>query len=407
MRQYTPEGAFKAFENHLQRLKDMGVSILWIMPINPIGEKNRKGTLGSEYSVKDYYAINPEFGSMDDFKHLVNKIHDMGMHVIVDWVANHSAWDNPLVKQHPEWYIKNREGNFEPTPWRDYDDIIDFDYDQPGLRKYMTNALKYWVKEANINGYRCDVASFVPLDFWENARAELSRMKPVFMLAEATDRDLHKRAFDMTYSWSLWDNLHAITVNHASVSGLTEGYIAENVSIWPKDAYRMNFIENHDKNSWEGTQYTNFGKGLNAAIVLTATIDGMPLIYSGQEAGLNRSLNFFERDPIQWKQDTIGQIYTKLFHLKHDNQALWNGKWGGEMERIKNDNMKQVIAFAREKNGDKVITIVNLSDKAVSVKLDTQYDKGAYTELFTNAKVALKGDDKLSLQPWSYMVLVK
>lgn len=345
VRQYTPAGTFKAFETHLPRLKNMGIDILWIMPVNPIGEKNRKGTLGSEYAVKDYYGVNSEFGTLTDFKHLVSTAHSMGMHVILDWVANHSAWDNALVTQHPDWYIKNREGTFESTPWRDYDDIIDFDYSQLGLRNYMTDAMKYWIKETDLDGFRCDVASFVPIDFWEAARKELDQVKPVFMLAEAADRDLHKRAFDMTYSWLLWDDLHAITTKGGSVDALTGGYIAEQVSIWPRNAYRLNFTDNHDKNAWEGNQYSNFGKGLPAAIVLTVTMDGMPLIYSGQEAGLDHSLRFFDKDPIQWKPDTIAGIFTKLFRLKHTNQAIWNGKWGGEMERIKNDKMSQVISF--------------------------------------------------------------
>jgi glycosidase len=407
IRQYTQAGTFEAFETQLQRLKDMGVDILWLMPINPIGEKNRKGTLGSYYSVKDYYGINPEFGNMDDFKHLVRAIHAMGMHVIIDWVANHSAWDNVLVKEHPDWYIKNREGNFESTPWRDYDDIIDFDYDKPGLRKYMIDAMKYWVKETGIDGFRCDVASFVPVDFWEQARLELNKIKPVFMLAEAADRDLQKRAFDMTYSWALWDALHAITVNHASVDGLTGGYIAEHVSIWPRNAYRMNFVDNHDKNAWEGTQYLNFGKGLYAAIVLDCTMDGMPMLYSGDEAGLNRSLSFFEKDPIEWKQDTIGGIYTKLFHLKHGNKALWNGSYGGEMVRLKNDQMNKVVSFVREKDGDKVITIVNLSDSTCRAQPETKFDMGDYTEVFTNNNYTLTGKDSFKLEAWSYLVLVK
>lgn len=407
IRQYTTEGTFKAFENHLQRLRDMGVDILWIMPIHPIGEKGRKGTLGSPYSVKDYYGINPEFGDMESFKHLIDTIHAMGMHVIIDWVANHSARDNQLVTDHPDWYIKGRDNNFVSTPWRDYDDIIDFDYSQPGLREYMTNAMKYWLKETDIDGFRCDVASFVPIDFWENTRAELDKIKPVFMLAEAADRDLHQHAFDMTYSWALWDALHNITSGHSSIDALTGGYIAEHVSIWPKNAYRMNFTDNHDKNAWEGATYTNFGKGLHAAIVLTGTMDGMPMMYSGQEAGLNHALPFFEKEPIQWKEDTVGKIYTKLFHLKHDNEALWNGKWGGEMVRIKNDKMQQVISFVREKNNSKVITVVNLSNEHVKTNLETQYDKGNYRELFTNKEYTLTENLSLDLAPWSYYVLVK
>lgn len=407
IRQYTPEGTFKSFEQHLQRLKDMGVDVLWIMPIHPIGKLGRKGRLGSPYSVQDYYGINPEFGDMQSFKHLVDTAHRLGMHVIIDWVANHSARDNQLVTEHPDWYLKGRDGNFISTPWRDYDDIIDFDYSRPALRQYMTNAMKYWVKETGIDGFRCDVASFVPIDFWENVRGELDAIKPVVMLAEAADRDLHKRAFDATYSWALWDALHNITINRAPVDLLAGGYIAEHVSIWPREGYRMNFVENHDKNAWEGTTSANFGRGLHAAIVLTCTMDGMPMMYSGQEAGLDHALPFFEKDVINWKNDTTGSIYTKLFHLKHTNRALWNGNEGGEMVRLKNDKMKQVISFVREKDNDKVITAVNLSNEPANTTVETLYDKGRYRELFTGKEYTLTGTDSFDLAPWSYLVLVK
>ena len=208
VRQYTPEGTFKAFEKHLPRLKNMGIDIIWLMPIHPIGEKYRKGKLGSYYAVKDFKGVNPEFGNMQDFKHLVDEIHKLGMYVIIDWVGNHSAWDNSLAKEHPDWYTKNRDGNFQPTPWYDWDDVIDFDYNHPEFRKYMTGALKFWVKEANVDGYRADVAGFIPVDFWENARKELDEIKPVFMLAEWESRDLYKKSFDMTYSWTLFDKLN-------------------------------------------------------------------------------------------------------------------------------------------------------------------------------------------------------
>ena len=406
IRQYTPEGTFSAFEAHLPRLKELGVDILWLMPIHPIGEKNRKGTLGSYYAVKDYLGVNPEFGTIQDLRHLVDKIHAMGMYVILDWVGNHTAWDNALASAHPDWYIKTREGNFQSTPWRDYDDIIDFDYDSPELRKYMTEALKFWVREVGIDGYRCDIASFMPIDFWEQARKELDAIKPVFMLAEAADRDLHKRAFDMTYAWQLWDHLHNIAVKGASLSGLTMGYIAEHVSIWPHDAYRMNHVTNHDKNSWEGTLKDNFGDALEAAIVLTGTMEGMPLIYSGQEAGLDRPLNFFDKDEILWRDHPIGALYKILFELKHDNPALWNGKWGGVMERIRNDQMDQVVSFVRERGDNKVVTIVNYSAKPAQVTLDTKYDQGSYREVFTDRRVELESQFKLAMKPWSYSVLV-
>ena len=383
----------------------MGINIIWLMPVQPIGVINRKGSLGSYYSVKDYLKVNPEFGTDADFRSLVKAIHAQEMYVILDWVANHSSWDNMLATQHPEWYTKSREGRFQPTPWRDYDDIIDFDYSQPGLRKYMTEALKFWVKEYDIDGYRCDVASFVPIDFWENARKELDAIKPVFMLAEAEDKELHRRAFDATYNWTLWNILHQIAINNKSVKTLGEAYIAEHVSIFPKEGIRMNFIDNHDKNSWEGNQYSNFGPALKAVTVFTVMMDGMPMVYSGQEAGLNRSLLFFEKDPIVWKKHENEALYTTLFALKHKNQALWNGKYGGEMVRIMNDKMDQIISFVREKNGDKVITLINLSREKVQVSFDTSYDAGTYINLFSGKPQQISKKMTLTMEAWEYLVL--
>jgi cyclomaltodextrinase / maltogenic alpha-amylase / neopullulanase len=406
IRQYTPEGTFKAFETHLPRLKELGIDILWLMPINPIGIKNRKGTLGSGYSVKDYYAVNPEFGTLDDLKALVKKIHGMGMHVIIDWVANHSAWDNNLVREHPEWYSKTADGNFQPTPWYDWDDIIDFDYDNPGIRKYMTEVMKYWVKEADIDGYRCDVAGFLPVDFWENVRLELDAIKPVFMLAEWESRDLHKKAFDMTYSWSLWDKMKDAATGKKGIGGLVE-YLAHDVNTFPADAYRMTFTDNHDKNSWEGNQYSNFGDGLEACMILACTVNGMPLVYSGQEAGLNRSLKFFDKDTIGWKQHPFFDIYKKLFALRHKNQALWSGAWGGGMVRIFNNKPAQVISFSREKNGNKVIPVINFSESPVTVMLNDKYQAGTYTDLFTGKSYTLIGDDEIELPEWGFLVLFK
>jgi len=406
LRQYTPEGTFKAFEAHLPRLKEMGIDIIWLMPIHPIGIEKRKGTLGSYYSVKDYYGVNPEFGTKGEFKALVAKIHAMGMHVILDWVANHSSWDNELVKKHPEWYSKTADDNFQPTPWYDWEDIIDFDYDQPGIREYMTKAMKYWVSETDIDGYRCDVAGFMPIDFWENLRTELDQIKPVFMLAEWESRDLHKKAFDMTYSWSLWDKMYAAAKDGKGISGLIE-YMAHDVSTFPTDGYRMTFTDNHDKNSWEGNQYLNFGDALEASMILAATVNGMPLVYSGQEAGLDRSLKFFEKDEIIWKDHPFAGIYKTLFNLKHKNQALWNGKYGGEMIRIFNDKPTQVISFSREKNGDQVVIIVNYSDKVATVKLDSKTQIGSYSDLFTKAAHTLKNNDSITLGPWKYLVLEK
>jgi 1,4-alpha-glucan branching enzyme len=405
-RQFSNEGTFKAVEEQLPRLKDLGVDIIWLMPIHPIGVIKRKGTLGSEYSVKDYRAVNPEFGTLGDLRSLVKKIHSMGMHVILDWVANHSSWDNALAKEHPDWYTKTPDGEFQPTPWYDWDDVIDFDYNIPAMRRYMTEAMKYWVKEADIDGFRCDVAGFIPVDFWENLREELDAIKPVFMLAEWESRDLYKRSFDMTYSWSLWDKLKDATVNKKGIGGLVE-YLAHDVNTVPPDAYRMTFTENHDKNSWEGNQYSNFGEGLEACMVFCTAVRGMPLIYNGQEAGLDHSLKFFDKDTITWKPHPFAILYKKLFTLKHNNQALWNGSWGGDMVRIYNDQPGSVISFAREKNRNRVISIFNFSERAVSVKLRAKYYAGDYTDYFTGKSLALNENNTLQLAPWGYMLLVK
>ena len=407
IRQFTPDGTFNAVLSHLPRLKDMRIDIIWLMPVNPIGKENRKGTLGSYYSVQDFRGINPEFGTEEEFKTLIHAIHAQGMHVILDWVAHHSSWDNPLVEQHPEWYMRNRDGNFLSTRWRDYDDIIDFDYQQPGLRKYMEETMVYWLEKYDIDGFRCDLASFIPLDFWENVREKLAEIKPVFMLAESQDRELHRNAFDATYAWTLWDTLREIANHEAPLSKLTEGYIAEHVSTFPKEGIRINFTDNHDKNSWEGNPSENFGEALEACMVLTTMMDGMPLVYNGQEAGNSRSLSFFEKDSLSWEKHPHEKLIHKLFELKHQNQSLWNGKWGGEMIRINNSNPETVLSFLREKNGDKTITIVNMSAEKVKVSLDTSLDRGEYQELFTGKKILPGPHFRMHLNPWQYSVLFR
>ncbi|MEO5998492.1 MAG: alpha-amylase family glycosyl hydrolase [Chitinophagaceae bacterium] len=274
------------------------------------------------------------------------------------------------------------------------------------MRRYMTDALKYWVRAIDIDGYRCDVAGFVPIDFWENARQELDLLKPVFMLAEWESRDLHRKAFDMTYSWSLWDEMKDVTTGKKDINGLLK-YLAHDVKTFPNDAYRMTFTDNHDKNAWEGNQFSYFGEGLKACMIMAGTVNGMPLVYNGQEAGLNHSLKFFDKDLIEWKQHDFFKIYKTLFEMKHKNQALWNGAWGGEMVQIFNDKPTQVISFSREKNNNKVISIINFSDKNVTVTLHSKHQGGVYKNLFTETVYTLKDDEEVTLAPWCYLVLVK
>lgn len=405
-RQFTPEGTFKAAETQLPRLKELGVGILWLMPIHPIGEINRKGSLGSPYAVKDYLAVNPEFGTLADFKRFVATAHSLGLKVILDWVGNHTAWDNVLVKQHPDWYDRDEGGNFRPTPWYDWDDIIDLDYDQPGLRRYMTNAMRYWVRDVGVDGYRVDAAGLSPLDYWEQTAKELRAIKPVFLLAEWESRDLHARAFDATYAWTWWDTMKLIAEGRADATAL-HPYYAWNRKFYPREAYRLLYTTNHDKNAWEGTEHEIFGAGAEAATVLSFISEGMPLVYNGQEAGNRKRLAFFERDPIAWKEAPEGELLKRLIALKKRNTALWNGADGAVMEPVANSAPKQVFSFVRGNGRDKVLAVFNLSAKPTDVTLKGRHHAGRYLDFNGGAEVKLDSNATLSLPAWGWRVLVQ
>jgi glycosidase len=370
IRQYTPEGTFKAFAAHLPRLKKMGVDILWLMPIQPIGEKNRKGTLGSYYAVKDYTGLNPEFGSLADFKALVKQAHGLGMKVIIDWVANHTAFDNPWTAEHKDWYLLNEKGEIFPVTYTEgaepeyWTDVTGLDWSKPGsgLWKGMTDAMLYWVRETDIDGFRCDVAGKVPTPFWNQARDALDRVKPVFMLAEADKPELHEHAFDMTYGWDTKDLFKDIAKGKKDARALKE-FVSQPPKAFPPGAYRMRFTSNHDENSWAGSDVELYGPAFKAMAVLAATLPDMPLVYGGQEAGLDKRIEFFEKDPVQWKNYPYAPFYASLLKLKHDNQALWNGQYGGPVEVLETGNDK-VFAFQRKRGGNTVKVSVNLSNAA-------------------------------------------
>ena len=406
-RQFTPEGTLRAAEAQLPRLKALGVDILWLMPIHPIGEKHRKGALGSPYAVRDYRAVSPELGTLADLKRFVAAAHALNLHVILDWVGNHTAWDNVLVTQHPEWYDRDAKGRFRPTPWYDWDDIIDLDYSKPGLRHYMTQSLLYWVHEASIDGYRVDAAGLSPLDFWEQAAKELRAVKPVFLLAEWESRDLHARAFDATYAWTWWDAMKLIAEGRADVTSLYP-YYAWNRKFYPRKAYRMLYTTNHDKNAWEGTEYETFGPAVDAVTVLSFISEGLPLVYNGQEAGNRKRLAFFARDPIVWQDAPEGDLYRRLIALKKRNTALWNGADGAVMEPVANSAPKQVFSFVRGNDKDKVVGVFNFSAQPVDVVLKGLHHVGRYLD-FDNggAEVHLKDDTTLTLPAWGYRVFVQ
>lgn len=391
IRQYTPEGTFKAFEPHLPRLRKMGVDVLWIMPVNPISQKMRKGSLGSYYAVSDYRAVNPEYGSLADFKHLVNEAHKLGFKVILDWVANHTGWDNVWVEQHPDWYKRNAAGELEGFNYTDlstgkkevWADVIGLDYAKPEVRRGMIAAMSYWVRETNIDGFRCDVAWTLPVAFWDEARQQLDAIKPVFLLAEADTPDLQFKAFDMTYDWVLFHKLVDIAQGRADARDLAKLY-TDPPRRYPAGSYRMTFTSNHDENSWNGTDRELYGEGADVMAVLAATLPGMPLVYSGQESGFDRRLKFFDKDQIDWGSYRREGLYKELLALKKRHPAaLTNSHEPGNMELIETGNPK-VFAFRRIAKGDTVTVVANLSAAP--------------------AEVTLPKAGKVSLKGWGWMI---
>ncbi len=405
VRQYTPEGTFRAFETQLPRLKEMGVDILWFMPIYPISEKNRKGKLGSYYSVRDYKAVNPEFGTMGDFKALVNEAHKMGFKVMLDWVANHTGWDNQWIVDHKDWYTQDAKGNVIP-PDPDWTDVADLNYNNQNMRHAMLDALKFWVKDINIDGYRCDYAGGVPTDFWETARASLDSIKPVFMLAENQDQmDLLKKAFNCNYGWEFYHLMNEVAKGKKTAIDM-DSVLIKTQKTYPVGTYPLELTSNHDENSWNGTEYERLGEAVKTMAVLTFTIPGMPLIYTGQEAGLNKRLLFFEKDQVDWSNLTMQKFYEKLIKLKKDDEALWNGTAGGALTLIQTSVPAKVLAFGREKDNNQVLAVFNMSAGPVEASLQVP-QAGDYREYFSGETKTLEKGTTLKLDKWGYKIFVR
>lgn len=403
-RQYTPEGTFKAFQKQLLRLKAMGVDIIWMMPINPIGVKNRKGTLGSYYSIRDYKAINPEFGTEADFKDLVSEAHKLGMHVIIDWVANHTAWDNVWIKSHPDWYTKDSLGNIIVPKGTDWDDTADLNYDNPELRKAMIDAMLYWVKNDDIDGFRCDVAGMVPLNFWIHARKAIDEQKPgCFFLAEDGEPAIHK-AFDMSYDWPLKDIMNDIAKGKKNVNDLIMHFENESKKFKPEDL-RMQFTTNHDLNTWEGTEYERLGdSAVDAFTVLTYTIPGMPLTYTGQEEPLKKRLKFFDKDTVRFNLYQRQELLTKLNQLKTGNKALWNPSYKSSFMGLRNTNPINVLTYIRFYKKTQVFCVFNFSPKEQTFKI-TDALIGDFVN-YLGEKLPVKSNVEMKLKPWGYSVEV-
>jgi 1,4-alpha-glucan branching enzyme len=401
-RQFTPDGTLKAATREIPRLKALGVDILWLMPIHPIGVQNRKGTLGSPYSVKDYRSVNPELGTMADLKAFVVAAHASGMHVVIDWVANHSAWDNPLKSQHPDWYVQDWKGANVSTPWWDWSDIVDFDYSKLGLRHYMAESMLFWVREADIDGFRADVAGYVPPDFWTDVRRDLDTIKPVWLLGEFNHRDLHLTSFDASYGWAWAEAVMKIGKGEAD-TGALYGFYSENESAWPTGSQRMIFTSNHDENAWAGTEFERFGPALNNAFALLFTSEGIPLIYNGQEAGNDKRLKFFERDPILWKDHPHAALIRDWIRFRDAHPALDNAPWGARMVQVKNSDSAKVFSFVRAKDGDAVFVAQNYSAERKIVTLEEVPHPGRWTEK-GGAEIDLAKGNNLTLAPWSTRV---
>ena len=402
VRQYTEAGTFKAFEAHLPRLQKLGVKILWLMPIHPISELNRKGSLGSPYAVANYKGINPEFGNEADFKSLVTKAHALGFKVILDWVANHSGWDNPWTAN-KSWYHTDGSGNIVP-PNNDWLDVAWLNYKNQDMRRAMIDAMGYWVKTFDVDGFRADVAAGVPTDFWKAANTQLQAIKPLFMLAEDQSvQSLLDDAFIANYNWELKDLVKAISDGSKDRTDL-EAMATNQSFTYPTRSFPMNFITNHDENSWSGTEFDRLGAAVSAMAALTFTYPGMPLIYSGQEVGNTKRLAFFEKDLIPGLTvvNSTTTFYAKLVSLKSKNAALWNNSTAKLVPTPGNNN--SVIAYSRASGVNKVLTVINASNTTQKVTIDLTKLNGSYY-LFTTGKLAtLKTKLTLTLKPWQYEI---
>jgi glycosidase len=411
VRQYTPEGTFTALQRHLPRLKQLDVDILWLMPVQPIGRKSRKGSLGSYYSISDYTAINPEYGTKADFRAFVDAAHRQGMKVMLDWVANHTAFDNRWIASHPDWYVHRADGSISyardnENRETDWTDVAELNYDSPAMRREMIADMKWWMDSMRVDGFRCDVAGGVPMDFWVDARHQLARAHAgLFMLAEAEGPEYYA-AFDMTYGWELHHLLNELAQGKKPTAALNT-YFAAQQSRYPRDAYRMYFTSNHDENSWSGSEFERMGANHLPAFVLAGTVQAsMPLLYSGQEASMHKRLRFFDKDTIDWSGPSLAGFYRSMFDLKHANPALWNGSYGGSQTVLQTDGGDRVYAFTRARHRNTVLVAVNFDNAPARITYSGLPRPGRYVDWFTDSTVSVAATGQLVIPANGYRVLV-
>ena len=401
LRQYTPEGTIKAFAEHLPRLRDMRVETLWFMPVTPIAQKNKKGSMGSYYACSDYTSVAPEFGTLDDFKELVQNARSMGFKVILDWVANHTGWDHWWTIEHPEWYERDEQtGDFRKA--HGMDDIIELDFRNSDMRQAMIDAMAFWVRETDIDGFRCDLAFWVELDFWTEAKPVLEQLKPLFWLGEldSLDNPEYMQVYDAAYTWRWMHKAEHFYKNSVSFGDLlhvlNEYQQVPGLKAW--------FTSNHDENSWNGTEYEKYGEMAKLLAVFSCTWPGIPLLYSGQELPNHKRLQFFEKDPIGWQHhNSLHHFYRSLFGLKKNHPAL---SADAPLEVIFRDDHQRLLGFQRKAGEKEVVVLLNFSGEHKSITLNEQI-AGAFSNPFNNEKVDLSGKDHIRLAPWGFSVFAK
>lgn len=408
VRQYTEEGTFAAFEKHLDRLKDMGINALWLMPIHPISETGKKGALGSYYAVSDYKGVNPEFGTLEDFQRLLDKAHGMGFKVILDWVANHTGWDNAWIEEHGDWYVRNSSGGIE-SPY-DWTDTAKLNYDNYEMRAEMIKCMQYWIEDIGVDGFRCDHAIGVPASFWNAAVYKLKSVNSeILMLAEVSAAEsLTEYAFDCCYNDMLYGQA-IMTRGGVATSSIRDGM--ELSSRYAEGSFPMNYLDNHDKNSYEGSIVGRFGDTYEPLLALTFITPGLPLIYTSNEEGYDHELEFFEKDTVKWDDNPkYADMISALSKLKADNKAL--ASTNTQIEFPDTDNSR-VFAFTRTFGENTVVYIANLHyDAAEDVSVDYDLD-GAVCVMhydgsdfdFTQTEVSDKDFEGLDYNPYEFYVL--
>lgn len=408
IRQLTSEGTLRAAEQKLEFLRQMGIDAIWLMPVYPIGEQERKGSLGSYYSIRDYKAINPEFGTMEDFDSFVAKAHSLGMKVLLDWVANHTARDAKWLKTKPaDWYEREADGSAK-VPW-DWSDTAKLNYANREVWRGQIEAMRFWIEKHAVDGFRCDMAMLVPIEFWQEASAVLHAVKPdVFMLAEAEETNLFDRAFDMSYAWEIHHLMCDIAKGERRVWDLRNTLYADREK-YPTSAMRMMFTSNHDENSWSGSDFERFGAAREVMTALTFVWEGaMPLIYTGQEIGYDHSFAFFDRDPIpEYKASKDTELYRKLINLKHTQAALQAAERGGRIIEIENNAKDCMMTLVREVDGSRVVAIMNLSPYTIHANFNNGIYAGEYTNAITGERVMLPLHFEQDIEPWGYTLLYK